>query len=114
EALPADERQFRPPRSARGEGEEDREAGRAGGAGGRGVSGVDGDAVKAERRKGATAQSLVEEFLAHLEKERDHSPHTVKAYRRDLEAFTEFCDRFYGGAWSWDSVDRLGVRGFLG
>jgi len=56
----------------------------------------------------------VEEFLTHLAKERDQSPHTVKAYGRDLEAFTEFCDRHYGGKWSWESVDRLGLRGFLG
>jgi integrase/recombinase XerC len=53
-------------------------------------------------------------FLRHLEKERDQSPHTLKAYRRDLETFTEFCNRFYGGAWTWESVDRLGIRGFLG
>jgi integrase/recombinase XerC len=56
----------------------------------------------------------VAEFLTHLEKERGQSPHTVKAYRRDLEAFTEFCDRHYGGRWKWASVDRLGMRGFLG
>ncbi|MEZ0332364.1 MAG: tyrosine recombinase XerC [Gemmatimonadales bacterium] len=56
----------------------------------------------------------VREFLTHLAKERDQSPHTVKAYGRDLDAFTEFCDRHYGGKWSWESVDRLGLRGFLG
>ncbi len=56
----------------------------------------------------------VTEFLTHLEKERGQSPHTVKAYGRDLEAFTEFCDRHYGGRWSWGTVDRLGLRGFLG
>ncbi len=56
----------------------------------------------------------VTEFLTHLAKERDQSPHTVKAYGRDLEAFTEFCDRHYGGRWTWGSVDRLGLRGFLG
>jgi len=55
----------------------------------------------------------VSEFLTHLEKERGQSPHTVKAYARDLEAFTGFCDRHYG-SWSWGSVDRLGLRGFLG
>lgn len=65
-------------------------------------------------RKDAKTRKLVEEFLVHLEKERDQSPHTIKAYRRDLDAFTTFCDRFYGGAWSWETVDRLGVRGFLG
>lgn len=56
---------------------------------------------------------LMEAFLLHLEKERQQSPHTVKAYRRDLEAFTDFCGRHYG-QWSWASVDRQGVRGFLG
>ena len=56
----------------------------------------------------------LEYFLAHLEKERDQSPHTVKAYRRDLEGFAGFCDRFYGAGWRWAQVDRLGVRGFLG
>jgi integrase/recombinase XerC len=55
----------------------------------------------------------VTEYLEHLEKERDVSPHTVKAYGRDLEAFTGFCDRHYG-TWSWETVDRLGMRGFLG
>ena len=58
--------------------------------------------------------SPVEEFLTHLEKERDQSPHTLQAYRRDLEAFAEFCSRFYEGNWSWERVDRLGIRGFLG
>jgi integrase/recombinase XerC len=53
------------------------------------------------------------EFLLHLEKERDQSPHTVKAYARDLAAFQEFCDRHYG-SWGWETVDRLGLRGFLG
>ena len=57
---------------------------------------------------------LLAHFLTHLEKERDHSPHTLKAYRRDLEAFREFATRFYGGGWRWAQVDRLGVRGFLG
>lgn len=57
---------------------------------------------------------LLEEFLLHLAKERDQSPHTVRAYRRDLEQFIAFCDRYYGGSWSLESVDRLGVRGFLG
>jgi integrase/recombinase XerC len=58
-------------------------------------------------------RSEISEYLTHLEKERDVSPHTVKAYGRDLEAFTEFCDRHYGD-WTWASIDRLGLRGFLG
>ena len=55
----------------------------------------------------------VTDYLTHLEKERDVSPHTVKAYSRDLADFTEFCDRHYG-EWTWATVDRLGFRGFLG
>jgi integrase/recombinase XerC len=58
-------------------------------------------------------QSEVTEYLTHLEKERDVSPHTVKAYTRDLESFTDFCNRHYG-EWGWTTVDRLGLRGFLG
>jgi integrase/recombinase XerC len=60
-----------------------------------------------------TLRTEAVEYLEHLEKERDVSPHTVKAYARDLDAFTEFCDRHYG-EWSWVTVDRLGLRGFLG
>jgi integrase/recombinase XerC len=58
----------------------------------------------------------LEAFIAFLEKERQDSAHTVEAYTRDLRAFVAFCDDFYGGAdaWNWPSVDRLGLRGFLG
>ena len=53
------------------------------------------------------------EFVTFLEKERNDSPHTVKAYARDLEAFAAFCQDYYGGPWTWAGVDRLAVRGFL-
>ena len=56
----------------------------------------------------------VGEFLRHLEKERDVSPNTVTAYRRDLDELVTFLARYYGGsAWSWQGVDRLALRGFL-
>ena len=55
----------------------------------------------------------ITEFIVFLEKERNDSPHTVKAYARDLEAFAAFCQEYYGGPWSWAGVDRLAVRGFL-
>ena len=58
--------------------------------------------------------AFLEEYLEHLTKERDQSPHTVKAYRRDLTAFIAFADEYYGGGWTWTSLDRLGLRGFLG
>jgi integrase/recombinase XerC len=55
----------------------------------------------------------IQEFIAFLEKERNDSPHTVKAYERDVRAFAAFCQDYYGGPWSWAGVDRLAVRGFL-
>lgn len=56
----------------------------------------------------------VSEFLTFLAKERNDSPHTVKAYGRDLALFTAFCDQHYGGpAWSWAGVDRLSLRSFM-
>jgi len=56
----------------------------------------------------------VGEFLKHLEKERDVSPNTVKAYRRDLDELVTFLARYYGEReWSWQGVDRLALRGYL-
>lgn len=57
----------------------------------------------------------VADYLAHLAKERDVSPNTVRAYDRDLREFVEFLGRYYGGgAWSWQGVDRIAMRAFLG
>ncbi len=61
-----------------------------------------------------TNASDVAGFLTFAEKERQYSPNTVKAYARDLARFSTFCDSHYGESWSWDTVDRTGVRGFLG
>ncbi|MEP6551508.1 MAG: site-specific integrase, partial [Gemmatimonadales bacterium] len=56
----------------------------------------------------------VTEFLTHLEKERDLSPNTLVAYRRDLEEFVGFLGTYYGvKEWSWQGLDRLAIRGFL-
>ena len=57
---------------------------------------------------------MIDAFVAFLSKERNDSPHTVKAYARDVGEFAAFCQRFYGGPWTWGGVDRLAVRGFLG
>jgi integrase/recombinase XerC len=56
----------------------------------------------------------IEEFLIHLEKERDLSPNTLVAYRRDLEDLVEFLGKYYGvDEWTWQGLDRLAIRGFL-
>jgi integrase/recombinase XerC len=69
-----------------------------------------GDAVTAA----APGRPEVTAFLQYLEKERQVSPHTLQAYRRDLDGFTEFLDRHHDGDWDFGRVDRLGLRGFLG
>jgi integrase/recombinase XerC len=57
---------------------------------------------------------LITEYLRHLEKERDVSPHTTKAYSRDLASFEAHLRSHYGSSgWSWEGVDRLAMRGFL-
>ena len=57
----------------------------------------------------------VTEYLDHLAKERDVSPNTVRAYDRDLHDFSAFLSRYYGERpWSWQGVDRLAMRAFLG
>jgi integrase/recombinase XerC len=57
---------------------------------------------------------LLAAFLEHLAKERDVSPNTVKAYRRDLDEFASFLGPYFGeGEWSWEKVDRLAMRAFL-
>jgi integrase/recombinase XerC len=61
-----------------------------------------------------SARPEIGEFTAFLAKERNDSPHTVKAYTRDVAGFADFCDRYYGGDWSWTGVDRLAIRGWLG
>jgi len=54
-------------------------------------------------------------FVAYLGNERNDSPHTVTAYRRDLAALQAFCDGYFAGsAWRWDGIDRLALRAFMG
>ena len=62
---------------------------------------------------GAAGPAEIAAFTAFLEKERNDSPHTVKAYTRDVADFAAFCGGYYGGPWTWGGVDRLAVRGWL-
>ena len=60
------------------------------------------------------APAFVAHFLKHMEKERDVSPNTLKAYGRDLEEFCAFLGPYLGSDdWDWGKVDRLAMRSFL-
>jgi integrase/recombinase XerC len=59
-------------------------------------------------------RDALQDYLRNLTDERQLSPHTVEAYRRDLEDLSGFLDDYYGSCqWSWTDVDRLAVRAFL-
>lgn len=55
-------------------------------------------------------RSEVAAFLQRLKTERRYSPHTLAAYRRDLDAFFGFCER--EGLESLDAIDTVCVRRF--
>src|ERR1700689_3302434 len=54
-----------------------------------------------------TVAKAVADFLRHL-RERNASPHTIKAYRQDLTLFSA-----YAGSRGWKQIDHIAVRGFL-
>jgi integrase/recombinase XerC len=54
------------------------------------------------------------DYLRGIEKGRQLSPHTVAAYRRDLNELSAFLGRYHdGAAWTWIDVDRLALRAYL-
>ncbi len=52
-------------------------------------------------------EKAVDDFLRHL-RERNSSPHTIKAYSGDLANFAA-----YAGSRGWRSIDHIAIRGFL-
>ena len=60
-------------------------------------------------------RDAVRDFLRHLADERQLSPNTVTAYRRDLLDLGRFLSDWWGTPeWAWSDVDRMGLRSFLG
>src|SRR5258705_11669201 len=58
-------------------------------------------------KSGTIVEKAVADFLRHL-RERNASPHTIKAYSGDLCNFAA-----YAGARDWKSIDHVAIRGFL-
>ena len=54
-----------------------------------------------------TVGRAIADFLQHL-REKNASPHTIKAYTGDLENFSA-----YAGSRSWKQIDHIAIRGFL-
>ncbi|HUL78888.1 MAG TPA: tyrosine recombinase XerC [Vicinamibacteria bacterium] len=52
-------------------------------------------------------------FLRHLERERNASPHTIRAYAADLAQLTDHLRRELGREPSPPDADHLAIRGFL-
>ncbi len=58
----------------------------------------------------AGERECIEKFLSHLALEKRMSPHTVAAYRRDLERLAAFCDRRRYER--WDTLQSIHLRTF--
>jgi site-specific recombinase XerD len=55
----------------------------------------------------------IDTFIQYLQSERSASPHTVDAYRRDLDQFADFISRELGSALTVHDLTHLHIRRYL-
>ncbi|MDD3715818.1 MAG: site-specific integrase, partial [Candidatus Marinimicrobia bacterium] len=59
--------------------------------------------------------AAIEDFLRYLTSVRTYSPHTLKAYRQDLQQFYAFCVEYYDrDPVALGDIDKISIRHFLG
>lgn len=58
--------------------------------------------------------TLTHEYMAVLSNERAASPHTLRAYQRELDAFADFLAKNYGAEFSVASLEHPQIRAYLG
>jgi integrase/recombinase XerC len=73
--------------------------------------------VKEQQR--TIVERATDDFLRHL-RERNASPHTIKAYTGDLDTFAAYIGSTAGptigprmGSRAWETIDHIAIRGFL-
>jgi integrase/recombinase XerC len=70
--------------------------------------------VNPPRKKETGVAGPVRDFLTMLARERNASPHTVRAYQRELEGFVEFLVRRFGPNLALKKIEHQNIRAYLG